>query len=340
MTSPGALRDQIREAHLADESDVVRKLIADANLSEEVRRRAVQRAIRLIKEIREEGKSGLLEVFLAEYSLSTDEGIALMCLAEALLRVEDTQTIDALIEDKIAPSSWVEHLGHSSSPLVNASTWALMLTGIMQRDYDSDGLAGILRGAVKRVGEPVIRSAVKRAMKELGKQFVLGRTIEEAVRSGSARAEEGYTFSYDMLGETALTARDALSFFKSYKNAIKTLGTATPCGLFACISPWNFPLAIFTGQIAAALAAGNGVLAKPSELTPITASVAVRLLHDAGVPLTVLQLLSGSGPVVGAKLTSDPRIDGICFTGSTATAQTINRAMAAGGNASLFATSA
>ena len=761
MKSLGALRDRIRDAHLAGEGEVVRELIAEATLDDEMRHRAVQRATGLIKEIRQDGASGLLEVFLAEYSLSTDEGIALMCLAEALLRVEDTQTIDALIEDKITPSNWSEHLGHSSSPLVNASTWALMLTGKVQRDYDSEGLAGILRGAVKRVGEPVIRSAVKRAMKELGKQFVLGRTIKEAVRRGTAQQEEGYTFSYDMLGETALTARDAKSFFKSYKNAIetlkdqcqsnetrdnpgisiklsalhpryevsqktrvmaelvplvraltlaakdarmglnidaeeanrldvsldvieavlgdaalagwdgfgvvvqayskrarhvidwlhalaekldrrimvrlvkgaywdteikraqvdgiadfpvfsrkaatdisyiccarkllglpdriypqfathnahtisailemstdgqdfefqrlhgmgaalhktvmqlekcrcrvyapvgahrdllaylvrrllenganssfvnqivntavaaediakdpietffadkksssirvrkpndlfaperdnsrgwdldnlgdlariesarsafkehqwqagvmaagpsegtgsgpvinpanprdivgcvsvageqdveaalhaarmwsdcpaveraaillrasnlfeenfgefvailtreggktpldavaelreavdflryysaqcKTLGMAKPCGLMACISPWNFPLAIFTGQIAAALAAGNGVLAKPSELTPITASIAVGLLHDAGVPLSALQLLPGSGPVVGAKLTSDPRIHGICFTGSTATAQTINRAMAAG----------
>ncbi len=759
MTSLGALRECIRRAHLADEDDVVSELLSGANLSKSVRNRAGNHTTCMIKEIRQEIAPGLLEVFLAEYSLSTDEGIALMCLAEALLRVKDTETIDALIEDKISPSSWSEHLGQSSSPLVNASTWALMLTGKVQRDYDSDGLAGVLRGAVKRLGEPVVRLAVKRAIKELGKQFVLGRTIDEAVIRGAMLEEEGYTFSYDMLGETALTARDAQGFFASYKNAISTLAghcqsndihknpsisiklsalhprfevsqvkrfmtelvpsvtalalaakdarmgfnidaeeadrldvsldvieavlgekalagwsgfgvvvqayskraayvidwlhalaesldrkimvrlvkgaywdteikraqvdglddfpvftrkaatdisyiccakkllglsdrlypqfathnahsvstilelasdgqefefqrlhgmgvalhktvlqsekcrsriyapvgahrdllaylvrrllenganssfvnqivnkdvpaediardpietlvrnnkatvigvrkpaelfaperinsrgwdlgnvsdlesieaarnpfkdhqwhagtliagqaadsasnpvvnpadpvdivgfvsdatgqdvetalgmacnwgycpayerkeillkasnlfekdfgellavltreggktpmdalaelreavdflryyavqalerdTAEPCGLFACISPWNFPLAIFTGQIAAALAAGNGVLAKPAELTPLTATVAVRLLHEAGVPKTALQLLPGPGPDVGVRLTSDPRINGICFTGSTGTAQTINRVMA------------
>jgi RHH-type proline utilization regulon transcriptional repressor/proline dehydrogenase/delta 1-pyrroline-5-carboxylate dehydrogenase len=122
--------------------------------------------------------------------------------------------------------------------------------------------------------------------------------------------------------------REAVDFLRYYGVQALEGNTAEPCGLFACISPWNFPLAIFTGQIAAALAAGNGVLSKPAELTPLTASVAVRLLHEAGVPGTVLQLLPGSGPKVGARLTSDPRIDGICFTGSTRTAQTINRVMA------------
>ena len=162
-----------------------------------------------------------MEVFLAEYGLSTDEGVALMCLAEALLRVPDTETIDALIEDKIAPSHWGEHLGKSSSPLVNASTWALMLTGKVLQD--GDGMAAILRGAVKRLGEPVIRTAVARAMKELGAQFVLGETIAEAVKRGRKKETQGYTFSYDMLGEAALTAADAQDFFDAYADAIKRL---------------------------------------------------------------------------------------------------------------------
>ncbi len=133
-------------------------------------------------------------------------------------------------------------------------------------------------------------------------------------------------------GKTPLDAaselREAVDFLRYYAVQIEPLKDRKPCGLFACISPWNFPLAIFTGQIAAALAAGNGVLAKPAESTSIVAAIAVKLMHRAGVPTDVLQMLPGRGSVVGAMLTSDPRIKGMCFTGSTATAQTINKSMA------------
>ena len=164
-----------------------------------------------------------MEVFLAEYGLSTDEGVALMCLAEALLRVPDSETIDDLIEDKIAPSSWGKHLGKSSSSLVNASTWALMLTGKVLEKETSSSIAGSLHGAIKRLGEPVIRLAVKRAMKEMGNQFVLGETIEHAVQRGKEKVKQGYTYSYDMLGEASLTAVDAKGYFEAYKNAIEYL---------------------------------------------------------------------------------------------------------------------
>jgi RHH-type proline utilization regulon transcriptional repressor/proline dehydrogenase/delta 1-pyrroline-5-carboxylate dehydrogenase len=122
--------------------------------------------------------------------------------------------------------------------------------------------------------------------------------------------------------------REAVDFLRYYAHEATNHADRTPCGIFACISPWNFPLAIFTGQISAALATGNAVLAKPAETTPLIAALAVRLLHEAGVPSTALQLVPGTGPIVGGALTSDPRISGVCFTGSTATAQTINRAMA------------
>jgi RHH-type transcriptional regulator, proline utilization regulon repressor / proline dehydrogenase / delta 1-pyrroline-5-carboxylate dehydrogenase len=131
-----------------------------------------------------------MEVFLAEYGLSTDEGIALMCLAEALLRVPDAETMDALIEDKIAPSNWGKHLGRSASSLVNASTWALMLTGRVLDDSEP-GIVGHLRAAVKRLGEPVIRTAVGRAMKEMGRQFVLGETIESGDGPRDRAGSEG-----------------------------------------------------------------------------------------------------------------------------------------------------
>ncbi len=167
----------------------------------------------------------MMEVFLAEYGLSTDEGIALMCLAEALLRVPDAETVDALIEDKIAPSDWGRHLGRSASSLVNASTWALMLTGKVLDD-SPPGVAGHLRAAMRRLGEPVIRTAVGRAMKEMGRQFVLGETIEAALERARKTEAQGFTHSYDMLGEAARTAADAERYARAYSDAIAALARA------------------------------------------------------------------------------------------------------------------
>ncbi len=213
-------RSAIRAAHLAPEGDVIAHLQTNAP-SLEQREAAVAHAAKLVAAIRADDRPGLMDVFLAEYGLSTREGVALMCLAEALLRVPDADTMDALIEDKIAPSAWGSHLGKSSSSLVNASTWALMLTGKVLSD--GEGMAGVMRGAVKRLGEPVIRTAVGRAMREMGAQFVLGQTIAEAVTRGRASAAKGYTYSYDMLGEAAMTARDAQAFLTAYQGAIKAL---------------------------------------------------------------------------------------------------------------------
>ncbi|MCC0057546.1 MAG: proline dehydrogenase family protein, partial [Rhodobiaceae bacterium] len=224
MEELARLRETIRDRRLADERAVLDTLFTALAPSAEQRRAICERAVQLIAEIREDDRPGLMESFLAEYGLSTSEGIALMCLAEALLRVPDAATIDELIEDKIAPSSWSRHLGQSSSPLVNASTWALMLTGRVLDDDASQGIAHVLHGALKRLGEPVIRLAVKAAMRELGSQFVLGETISDALQRGRPLQERGYAYSYDMLGEAALTARDALKFFDAYRDAIKTLG--------------------------------------------------------------------------------------------------------------------
>ncbi len=218
------IRELIRDYHLRDEKLIVDELMRNAALSQETRADINKDAVRLIKAIRNDAKPSLMDVFLAEYGLSTDEGVALMCLAEALLRVPDAVTIDALIEDKIAPSEWGKHLGQSSSSLVNASTWALLLTGKVLDD-DKPGVVGALKGAVKRLGEPVIRAAVGRAMKEMGAQFVLGQTIEEAVKRGSKNVANGYTYSYDMLGEAALTQGDADTFFNAYAEAIQNLAT-------------------------------------------------------------------------------------------------------------------
>ena len=215
----------IETQSLRDEAALIRDLIAEAGLTDTARAAIVAEGAQLVQQIRSAAKPGLMEVFLAEYGLSTDEGIALMCLAEALLRVPDAETMDALIEDKIAPSDWGRHLGKSASSLVNASTWALMLTGKVLDDREP-GVVGHLRAAVKRLGEPVIRTAVSRAMKEMGRQFVLGETIEAAMTRAAEMEAKGYTYSYDMLGEAARTEADARRYHLSYSKAITAIAAA------------------------------------------------------------------------------------------------------------------
>ena len=223
MTDLSSRRQHIRKLLNKDEAEILANLRELAPVSDQLRQAATARAEKLVLAIRNDSRPGLMEVFLAEYGLSTEEGVALMCLAEALLRVPDADTIDALIEDKIAPSAWGKHLGHSSSSLVNASTWALMLTGKVLKE--EKGVASTLRGAVKRLGEPVIRVAVKQAIREMGRQFVLGQTIDEAISNGKPARAKGYTYSYDMLGEAALTARDARDYFTAYSGAIARLAS-------------------------------------------------------------------------------------------------------------------
>ncbi|MBL9073144.1 bifunctional proline dehydrogenase/L-glutamate gamma-semialdehyde dehydrogenase PutA [Tabrizicola sp.] len=215
----------IQTGSLTDETALVQRLVAEAALDAPARSAIVARGADLVKRIRASSRPGLMEVFLAEYGLSTDEGIALMCLAEALLRVPDAETMDALIEDKIAPSDWGRHLGKSASSLVNASTWALMLTGKVLDDREG-GIVGTLRGAVKRLGEPVIRTAVSRAMKEMGRNFVLGETIDKAMDRAEELEARGYTYSYDMLGEAARTEADARRYHLSYSRAITAIARA------------------------------------------------------------------------------------------------------------------
>ncbi|CAM3643756.1 bifunctional proline dehydrogenase/L-glutamate gamma-semialdehyde dehydrogenase PutA [Paracoccus yeei] len=214
------------EAKFADEAALLDRLVAQAALSPAARAQITARAADLVRRIRAEAKPSLMEHFLSEYGLSTREGVALMCLAEAMLRVPDRQTIDALIEDKIAPSDWGRHLGEATSSLVNASTWALMLTGKVL----DDDQAGTLRRMVRRLGEPVIRSAVGRAMKEMGRQFVLGQTIEAALDRARTREKQGFTYSYDMLGEAAMTGADAARYDRAYADAIAAIAKACDKG--------------------------------------------------------------------------------------------------------------
>src|SRR5690606_9661124 len=176
----------------------------------------------LVRQVRASSSRHFMEEFLSEYGLSTTEGVALMCLAEALLRVPDTATVDDLIRDKIASHNWSAHSGESASIFVNASTWALMLTGRVLEEGEA-GIDRTLRVMVRRLGEPVIRRAVGAAMRELGEQFVLGRSIEEALQRGQPLTRKGYFYSYDMLGEAARTEVDALRYYQAYAQAIATL---------------------------------------------------------------------------------------------------------------------
>ncbi|WP_118132947.1 bifunctional proline dehydrogenase/L-glutamate gamma-semialdehyde dehydrogenase PutA [Oceanicella sp. SM1341] len=219
------IRQTLRASLCPDEATTVRDLIALAALSGQERADIAARGADLVRRTRGADDTGMMEMFLAEYGLSTREGVALMCLAEALLRVPDAETIDDLIADKIAPHDWGAHIGDSGSVMVNASTWALMLTGRVLEE-ESVGVVGALRGVVRRLGEPVIRTAVARAMREMGDQFVLGQTIQAALKRGRADVEKGYTHSFDMLGEAARTEADALRYHRSYSDAIAAIAKA------------------------------------------------------------------------------------------------------------------
>ncbi|MEL6774011.1 MAG: bifunctional proline dehydrogenase/L-glutamate gamma-semialdehyde dehydrogenase PutA, partial [Pseudomonadota bacterium] len=218
-------RARIRDRYGAAEEAVVRELATGLRLSPEDRAQIAAAGARMVERVRSDTTPSMMESFLAEYGLSSDEGIGLMCLAEALLRVPDAETIDELIHDKIEASDWGAHLGRSTSPLVNASTWALMLTGKVLDD-DPAKPAKTLRSLIRRLGEPVVRTAVAQSMKLLGRQFVLGETIGEAMGHAETEERRGYTFSYDMLGEAARTEADAARYFDAYGAAITAISGA------------------------------------------------------------------------------------------------------------------
>jgi RHH-type transcriptional regulator, proline utilization regulon repressor / proline dehydrogenase / delta 1-pyrroline-5-carboxylate dehydrogenase len=205
-----ALRDSCRE----DETEAVARILAAVEIPADMRDRIAQRARGFVAVVRRQrlGKGGI-DAFLHEYALSSPEGVALLCLAEALLRIPDAETVDRLIRDKIGQADWESHLGRSESIFVNASTWALMLTGRLLRTAPTaHDLRTALRRFVARSGEPVVRQALMTAMHILGRQFVMGRTIEEALGRAGGAEQNGYRHSYDMLGEAAHTAVDAARY--------------------------------------------------------------------------------------------------------------------------------
>jgi RHH-type proline utilization regulon transcriptional repressor/proline dehydrogenase/delta 1-pyrroline-5-carboxylate dehydrogenase len=223
--------DALDRGKFEDEGRRIASLLADPALDAAERRAAAAAARDIVVRARAETRrSGAMETFLEEFGLSNPEGLALMCLAEALLRVPDADTADALIAEKIASGDWADHRGRSDSLLVNASTWGLMLTGRIVRPPEDAATdpAGFVQRMVREAGEPVIRAAMMQAMRIMGRQFVMGRTIEEALTRGDRQRRKGEaaSHSYDMLGEGARTMADARRYFDSYANAIGAVGAA------------------------------------------------------------------------------------------------------------------
>ena len=219
----------INPRYLAEEQALVRELADQARLPQSTARNVGARALGLVQAVRSaRGSGGALDAFLREYSLASREGVILMCLAEALLRIPDGETADRLIADKIPSGAWDEHLGDSESMLVNASTWGLMLTGrVVSLDRNDVGEArSWYARLVGKLGEPVARAALKQAMRILGHQFVMGRDIESALERAAGKEERAYRYSFDMLGEAALTRADAERYREKYSAAIAAVGRA------------------------------------------------------------------------------------------------------------------
>src|SRR5271155_5748429 len=210
-------RAEIDAAYRANEPECVTRLTAAAALPESVRDEARALAGRLIEGLRERPTSGMVQGLMREYALSSQEGVALMCLAEALLRIPDGATRDALIADKVGGGEWRRHVGQSPSPFVNAATWGLLITGRLVATVDERGLGATLTRLIARSGAPIIRAGVDTAMRVLGEQFVCGQTIEAALDNAKLLEARGFRYSYDMLGEAAVTSEDAARYLESYE---------------------------------------------------------------------------------------------------------------------------
>ena len=273
----------INAAFLANERDLVRELAEQSACSDAASERIEAFATRLVAGVRADASASSLDSFLSQYDLSSAEGVTLMCLAEALLRVPDADTADLLIADRLAAGDWGRHLGESESLFVNASTWGLMLTGrlIQPESTAAENPSGFVQRLVTRLGEPIVRAAFVQAMQIMGQQFVMGRNIDEAIDRAADDGPQRARCSFDMLGEAALTAADASAYHDAYLAAIRRVGA---------------------GNTSADPMVGAGVSVKLSALSPrfefaqlerVRAEVVPRLrelaraARDANVPLTV-----------------------------------------------------
>jgi RHH-type transcriptional regulator, proline utilization regulon repressor / proline dehydrogenase / delta 1-pyrroline-5-carboxylate dehydrogenase len=292
-------REEIAAHHLMDEMRLVGGLVERAVFTEEERRRTADIARRLVHAARaDQINHAGIDAFMREYELSSEEGVILMCLAEALLRIPDAETADQFISEKIADGHWERHLGHSESMFVNASTWALMLTGriVKLKDTRATSPWSALKRLVARSGEPVIRQAIRQAVRHLGDQFVLGRTIEEAVSRAATYEAQGYRISYDMLGEAAKTERDATRYFERYMAALDVIGS---------------PEGVFSSLHVDALMVRPGLSIKLSALHPrFEAAKGGRLAHElAPRLLTLLRAARARGIAVTIDAEEQDRLD-------------------------------
>jgi len=221
------LRDAIDRQYHTEEAATVRRLLAAAWLEPDVQARVDQRARDLVQAVRDRrADRGLLEAFMQEYDLSSEEGVVLMCLAEALLRIPDDDTAEMLIADKLGDADWESHLGKSSSVLVNASTWGLMLTGklVALSDSAQSNFRTTLMRLINRSGEPMVRTAIRQAMRIMGHQYVMGRSIEDALDRSREKKNRAFRYSFDMLGEAAVTRADSDRYLQAYRAAIAAIG--------------------------------------------------------------------------------------------------------------------
>ncbi|MBI4924154.1 MAG: bifunctional proline dehydrogenase/L-glutamate gamma-semialdehyde dehydrogenase PutA [Devosia nanyangense] len=227
LGAPSAFRAAIRAAIRRPETECVPPLIEAASLDAETSIRVSAIARRLVEGLRAQGTGRGVQGMIQEYSLSSEEGVALMCLAEALQRIPDDATRDALIRDKVSRGDWRAHLGPERTLFVNAATWGLMVTGRLTAAMPEEGLARALGRLIAGGGEPIIRAGVDMAMRLMGEQFVAGQTIGEALANSRKMERRGYLYSYDMLGEAAVTAEDAARYLGAYEDAIDAIGKAS-----------------------------------------------------------------------------------------------------------------
>ncbi|NCF64015.1 MAG: bifunctional proline dehydrogenase/L-glutamate gamma-semialdehyde dehydrogenase PutA, partial [Gammaproteobacteria bacterium] len=223
-----SIRDGINRLYHADEEETVRSLLAEATFDPAAAGRVNRRARSLVAAVRaKRADQGVLDAFMQEYDLSSEEGVVLMCLAEALLRIPDDDTAEKLIADKLGEADWESHLGRSSSVLVNASTWGLMLTGklVALSESTQSNFKSTLGRLINRSGEPMVRTAVRQAMRIMGHQYVMGRNIDEALDRAEQKKNRIYRHSFDMLGEAALTDADSERYLAAYRAAIKGIGS-------------------------------------------------------------------------------------------------------------------
>ncbi|HEY4999980.1 MAG TPA: proline dehydrogenase family protein, partial [Usitatibacter sp.] len=227
------LRARLRENYLRDEAEALGEVVAQASLAPLAAARIQARARSLVEDVRsKQNVHAGMQSFLSEYDLSSQEGVLLMCVAEALLRIPDAATADKLIRDKLSQGDWERHVGRNRSLLVNAGTWGMMLTGkLVSVDADAGGNPGAwLARLAARAGEPVVRMALRQGMKLMAEQFVMGRTIEDALARSGGPGHATYLHSYDMLGEAAFTAADAERYFLAYEKAIDAIAAHSAAG--------------------------------------------------------------------------------------------------------------